>query len=270
MKGKKVPPAVKERCRELYFKYATADEIHKATGVSPSLLRNWIYGRSEEEAKTAWSARRAGEAQKIIREAGERNSLQAHRTVKLGFNLVVRSLEALTNRKKRITRTEKTKGGKTRTIVEEVPYPLEVGEAKDVTQIITNIDKLMRLAAGEPTEISENREQRFAPITVQELREAMEMDRFIELVPIKNERKENGRDREFDSEVQEKGLGVGPVGKRDQRGATRGELQDDQEAGESSGGDAGVIGEDRRAARPREEPISEETEGDGSGDPFVD
>jgi hypothetical protein len=172
---------LKQLCKELYFKWRNSDEIIRETGVKKSNLMKWIYG--QRKGDHGWQVERAADGQRFIRESVEQNSRQAHGVVRLGFKMVTNSL---------IARDKLTD-------IKGNPIPLSIKEAKEVTEIITSIDKLMRLAGGEPTEIHENRNGQpdipVKPVTITELREAILKDPFMRgLIPIKEEKKnDNGR-----------------------------------------------------------------------------
>ena len=159
---------LKQVCKELFFRWRTSDEIIKETGVNKNTLGKWIYGNKKHDPE-AWQMERATESQRFIRESIEVNSRQAHGVVRLGFKMVENAL---------IARAKQTdKDGRT--------VPLNIKEARNVTEIITSVDKLMRLAEGEPTEILETRNEAGVPtraITIVELREAFKKDPFMKAV----------------------------------------------------------------------------------------
>lgn len=167
---------LKLQCRELYFKYRTVDEIVRETGVNKKTLTHWIYGRSKNDPK-AWSVERAVEAQIFIRESGERNAKQAHGVVRLGFQIVQEAMVDIVKSKRKVS----------------------IPEASMITNMITQVAKLMSLAEGAPTEIvktiseGEAIETKSRPVTMATIFETMQRDPFMKnAIPILKERESNG------------------------------------------------------------------------------
>jgi len=60
--------------------------------------------------------------------------------------------------------------------------PLSLNEARIVSGVITDLDKIIRLDAGDPTEISEVK--RTIPTTMEELKKAIRRDPFIDVIEL--------------------------------------------------------------------------------------
>jgi hypothetical protein len=63
--------------------------------------------------------------------------------------------------------------------------PLTVKEMRDLTLVITSLDKLLRLDAGLPTAVHEHQLPAFAPISLEELRAVVSEDQMCGLIPLK-------------------------------------------------------------------------------------
>lgn len=146
----------------MYFKFRTSEEIMRETGVKKKTLLNWIHSGPK-----AWKIERDQDSKHFVRESIERNSKQAHTLVRIGFQLVQDSL---------VKRAQ-------------MGVPLDIKEALMVTNLIVSVDKMMKLAAGEPTEITELKTDFIPnkPITVKELMSAISKDPFIKIPGIKPE-----------------------------------------------------------------------------------
>jgi hypothetical protein len=86
-------------------------------------------------------------------------------------------------------------------------FALKPRQIKDLAEAIGSLDKLMRLAMGEATEIREERKV-YAPITPEELRDVIAGDQFIDLIPMRDYRRvKDGNTRNDGSSGEERRRG---------------------------------------------------------------
>jgi hypothetical protein len=127
----KKPRDIKAWCKELYFTFYAPEEIVKETKISLRSLYNWIYGRGENEG---WRTERLQYTRQVIKDIGDRNAVQAHDVVRMGFTLLRRAL------KHRLDQVDKDGHAVAPTI----------REASTISSIVTDVTGLLRLAAGVP------------------------------------------------------------------------------------------------------------------------
>ena len=135
----------KDEAKALYFQYKTGKEIGEALGVNPITVYRW----SEE-----WKEEREAVKDGLIEDIQAKN----HHIISDIFNF---SLPMI--RDSIIARVNEGK-------------PLKVFEMNVLTDILTKFDKLLRLEAGKPTDITQVK-----PISIHDLKEALEKDKFVEV-----------------------------------------------------------------------------------------
>jgi uncharacterized protein YjcR len=144
-----------EKAHQLYLKYTPYEEMAAMTGMSVYAMK-WY-------AKKGWRKERDLLKSQIIDLLGESKAKSFAEIGKHGMDLLVRSLQ------------EHTRNG---TI-------LSVKEALALSNIITNIDKIVRLEDGLPTDIVKD----IMPADQSEIIELVQADPFYKQLPAKKERK---------------------------------------------------------------------------------
>ena len=150
--------------KSLYMRGMSVNEIQKQTGIAPKTLNRWRMGMHCHGDYTSWSEQRAKAIADNALEAALVNREKLTDIFSIGCELIKKSLEARAKQ----------------------DDPLDIREAKMVTDIITSLDKMNRLETGKPTEIIED----MKPISLEELRDAISKDKFlaieVEATPIEN------------------------------------------------------------------------------------
>jgi hypothetical protein len=165
----------KRDAKTMYLDGVPLDKIVERTGVMRETLEYWIY--KDERWKDLFDE----QTKHMVEFVYGKNKRVISRISEVGTTLIYNSL---------VQRAQERDG-------QGRPVPLSIKEARSVTEIITAFDKLRRLDAGDPTDITEGRHQ-YAPLTIEELTKAIQKDQFIDLIPLKrgvdfNVEKENDR-----------------------------------------------------------------------------
>ena len=150
--------------KSLYMRGMSVNEIQRQTGIAPKTLAKWRLGMHCHGDYQTWAEQRAKAIADNALEIALVNKEKLTDIFSIGCELIKKSLEA------RAQQNE----------------PLDIKEAKLVTEIITSLDKMNRLESGKPTEIIED----MKPLSLEELRNAVMKDKFldieVEATPVEN------------------------------------------------------------------------------------
>jgi hypothetical protein len=144
------------RARTMYMAGLSYEQIAERIGVTDTKVRGWaLSGDWKSHREKLFSE--IGQELKVVRKA------MIPKAMDLGINLILNSF------KHRMDSGE----------------PLTLVETKIVSSVISDIDKLVRLDAGDPTEIEGISST--IPITLDELKKVIARDPFINTVDLVNE-----------------------------------------------------------------------------------
>lgn len=118
---------VVQRCKELYFNYFTPKEIATKMDVNYGTVKKWI-------TRYGWSPERAEMEAESQTDAIKRRAIETTEIMRDGLVAI----------KETISKYQKAKS-------------MDMKEALALSQLLTNIDKLMRLSEGKATHITEER-----------------------------------------------------------------------------------------------------------------
>lgn len=157
---------LKKRCKELFFQNYKLAEIIKDTGCNLHTLRHWAYDRT---AKTiSWQDQRRVESDFLRKDVADKNAEKVNSTLETGFSMIQYAIE------QRATLRDARNGKQ---------IPLSLKEARVLTDILTSLDKFLKLSAGEATEITKlhvtDDLKKVKPAGVDDLRHAILNDPFI-------------------------------------------------------------------------------------------
>lgn len=144
--------------KSLYMQGMSINEIQKQTGIPPKTLDKWRLGMNAHGDYTSWAEQKAKAIADNAKDLMLSNKAKLVDIFTLGCDLIKRSLVARAMEEK----------------------PLDMKEARLVSEIITSLDKLNRLDSGKPTEIIEEAK----PISLNELRDAVLKDKFINIIDV--------------------------------------------------------------------------------------
>ena len=146
---------------EMYMRFESNDKIARDLKLPKDTVRTWIFGQNGNEG---FRHKRDRVTKEIITEATntykQRKAEYLPEILEVSIALV---LNAVKNRA--LTMTEE---------------PVTLSEARTISDLISNLDKLQRLDAGEATDILEERK---ATITIDDLKNAVLKDYFLEILP---------------------------------------------------------------------------------------
>lgn len=140
--------------KELYLSGFPVADIAKRLGVHPLAVSSWA-------KKGQWESERNTLDTELISSLKLQRTKMIPKAIDLGINLIYNAF------KLRMSSGD----------------PLSIGEAKIVSSVIGDIDKLVRLDAGDPTDIQGAATT--IPITLEELRKVVARDPFISTIELK-------------------------------------------------------------------------------------
>lgn len=152
----------KLKARELYLRYRTPKQIAKELDIPEMKVNNWIYG--SRDSSENWKRERDELAKEVISETLDRYSVRRKQYLP---QILETSLALVLNAVQ--TRAKDMDAS-----------PVTLKEAEVISNLITNLDKLNRLDAGEATDIIQEKK---ATITIEDLKKAVEKDYFLEVTP---------------------------------------------------------------------------------------
>lgn len=153
-------------CKIMYLEGKAIPAIVKETGVDPDALHHWIYSGTNTERR--WKDIYDEQTQRMLDAIHGRSKRNIGKIWDVGSALIYNSLVARA--------AEKDRDGN--------PVPLNLREAKTVSEILTNFTKLRMADAGEPVGDTGSGSS-LAPVTIDELKDAVLKDKFIDLIPMK-------------------------------------------------------------------------------------
>lgn len=163
-----------EQARLMYFQGLPVSQISKDTGIPNKTLKTWIHGDQRKELSDAqklgtWKRQRELGCAALTEAYIEGKKQILPVVLRNGLNLIDNGF------RERLSRIENE--------------PITIAEAKQIADIIGALDKIIRLDAGDPTEITEST-RRTIPATLEDLKRALEKDPFIETITLRDEIKD--------------------------------------------------------------------------------
>lgn len=178
-----ITPEQKAKARAMYFEHYSEAQISQAMNLKEATVRNWIHGGKHTDVDKTWRWQREKRERELAETLVVDNSYHIRKLYRVSLPLIV---DTVTIRAKKAA--TKDKDGK-------FPDALSMKEAKELTEIITSLDKLFRLDNGRPTDIFG-----VAPVSLEQLKAAISKDAFIDVSP-DGGTKPNEKDEEFDEQL---------------------------------------------------------------------
>lgn len=173
---------LKAKARALYFEHYPLALISKQVGIRETILKRWIYGTGKGDPTKAWVNQRRERERELAETLVEDNGHQIQKLFRISLPIIV---EAVMERHKDSKRLDPKTGRPAK--------PISISEAKALTDIMTDLDGLVRLAADDA-----NKRPPAPPGTQQlpagspglsgsmeAIREAIHQDKFLDITPIK-------------------------------------------------------------------------------------
>ena len=152
------PKETRDRARLFYFQYVPVEEISKRLEVPAKTISIWA-------RKYKWDLERKGQLAEVLNDTKDQGQKTLAHISKVSLALIYKSLASRAEQQDALT----------------------LREAQIVTDIVTKLDRIARLDAGNPTDIIED-SRHVAPITINELRKIVAKDEFIDVIPLKKRR----------------------------------------------------------------------------------
>lgn len=153
------PEKVKVAVKELYFQYnLSRHDVIELSGAPAPHIDSWLYGEIDKtigrRPNNGWYSEREKLQGEILETVVKANEKSLNRIVDMGTSIIIKTLENLHMKTEAVT----------------------VREAKEVGDIVKNIDKIMKLNDGKPTDIKKS-----VRITQDKLKS--KLDRLAEVDP---------------------------------------------------------------------------------------
>ena len=153
-KGRKPAPrrhskATRELVKRLFWQYWGYDDITREANVAKQTISQWAYDGN-------WIEKRNQDEFELVSEYVARKAGLMSTISNLSLDLIAGSLKAI-----------KAKG-----------EPLSLTQAKIISDIFAQVDKIIKLDTGQATERREVKQT-----TVEDLREAIKLDAFLDVTP---------------------------------------------------------------------------------------
>lgn len=156
----------KEHAYSLYMLYKSTTEIADEVKVAPSTVTKWA---------SEWKSERDSIAREYVMEKLDQGYKRVADIIHVTLPVIHKAI---------VMRARKME-----------QQPMTMAEVARMTEIVTSLDKLLRLESGAPTEIHEM-QQRAAPVPIKELIEALKKDKFLDVVPLGKEHPLNAEYRD--------------------------------------------------------------------------
>lgn len=156
------PYQVKATAKKFYMEGMEAGTISQKLNVKYATVQNWITGQGGKTE--AWKEQREKAYKTVVAKVVDKTIREKEKLLpgilQIGLELIQKTFE--------------------HRLAETAINPMTIREAKEVSDIVSNIDKLMRLEAGTATEIVN---QQYGPVTIEQLKNAIRNDPFLEAIP---------------------------------------------------------------------------------------
>lgn len=153
----KIPKKDLERIKQMYFLGFSLEEITHQFPVSVKTLRFYVFGVSDDGTDPLCWYKQKKEVDKTGVMPYIRGKVDAlEKATGMAYRLLTRGLEGVAER------------------VDSGDYQFTVDEVKKLSDVVANLDKLVRLETGKPTDINE-----VVNISLKEAREILRNDPFI-------------------------------------------------------------------------------------------
>lgn len=190
----------------MYFEHYSVAQISQAMNLKDATVARWINGGATTNVDNTWKYQREKREIELAETLVTDNSYHIRKLFRVSLPLLV---DTVTIRAKKAA-TKDSKG--------QFPDAMSMREAKELTEIITSLDKLFRLDNNRPTDI-----YGIAPVTMEQLKEAISLDAFVDVLP-SGEMKPIEKDEDFDEQLRKvldghpralpAGRDVGPTAER--------------------------------------------------------
>lgn len=154
----------KEDARKMYFMGASPNEISKALNLSINTVMYWTYGPRTRNSETPrlkkyWSQERKELLEELDTQRKTVGKAKATKVYLKSLDLIQGCLNS------------------------KQPADLDISDAKDLAAIATSMHKVVAIESGEATEIIEEHAKSF---TIQDLKNALSKDSFLDLSQVKD------------------------------------------------------------------------------------
>lgn len=157
---------VKAQCRKLFFEHYSVPQIARQMGIGEANINRWAYGNASTKPENTWSYQRKQREKELCDTIVEDNIYHIQKLMRVSLPLLTDGVTA----RARSHYGDDQKGVKAK--------PLTMKEMKDLTEIISQLDKLFRLDTRKPTELFG-----FVPVSLDQLKDAIKKDLFLDVTP---------------------------------------------------------------------------------------
>ena len=156
-----IPAKVKQAAKELYFSGVPTREISRTVNVQYSTLMRWIMGNPgvDQLMRRGWKFEKEDATNQIVEEIRQSNVEPIAKIYKVGLPLIHNAL---------VKRYEQSH-----------TKPVTVAEAKQIADILTTFDKMLRLSQGLATDIVEIHDDK---LVLKDIRQIFMQDQFLETI----------------------------------------------------------------------------------------
>lgn len=153
----KAPEDVKAAAKVMYYQGRPQTEIAEELELTTVCISRWANKKNRDGV--SWKTDRIAYLERQREEFQEKKTVFLREITGVSLSMILDSVKARATEDK----------------------PLTLNEAEQLARIVTSFDKIQKLDAGKPTDIKEEREVK--AVTLEDLRNALEKDSFIELTP---------------------------------------------------------------------------------------
>lgn len=143
------------KAKDLYFQYVPAKHIASQLKLSTTTLQRWISGKSakgvDKNVEKTWKYQREQAKKQTLGDAIESNDFHIQRIYRSALPIIARSVESLERE------------------------TLGMDDLRKLTEVVTSIDKLLRLNANQPTDITKT----VHSLSLDQVRKFMDDDPFM-------------------------------------------------------------------------------------------
>lgn len=157
-------PELWAKARQLYFQHYSLSQISRLVQIPEETLSKKVYGGKNTKTENTWLHQRKTREAELVETLVDDNVYHLQQLFRVSLPLLT---DAISTRAKEHY-GDPTKGVKAK--------PMSVKEAKDLTEIVTSLDRLFRLETKKPTQLFG-----FVPVSLDDLKKAVQGDVFLDI-----------------------------------------------------------------------------------------
>jgi hypothetical protein len=161
---------IREKARELFFKHYPLGQISKVTKIDVKTLERWAYGNKTTKPENTWIHQRKTREAELCDALVEDNVYHLQNLFRVSLPLLTDAVSA--RAKEHYGVPDEHRPGEFKV----APKPMTMKEAKELTEIVTSLDRLFRLETKKPTSL-----MGFVPVSLEDLKNAIKGDAFLDI-----------------------------------------------------------------------------------------